>query len=83
MKIYGNMSCRYLKDAKIFHVRSGSGRGGAIEKAHKKGMKVIVDHSIAHPLFMEKQLKKEYDKFKLSFGLSSHTPLWKEVIKTS
>lgn len=80
MKIYGNMSCRYLKDAKIFHVRSGSGRGGAIEKAHKKGMKVIVDHSIAHPLFMEKQLKKEYDKFKLSFGLSSHTPLWKEVI---
>lgn len=81
MKIYGKMSCRYLKDAKIFHVRSGSGRGGAIKKARKNGMKILVDHSIAHPFFAEKHLKSEYEKNGASFDMGINNPLWKEVIK--
>lgn len=60
--LYGRLSCKYLKDADVFHVRSGSGMGGAIERAKANGMKVIVDHSIAHPLFMDRQLRKEFEK---------------------
>ena len=34
-QLYGMLSCRYITDANVFHVRSGSGLGGAIEKAKK------------------------------------------------
>lgn len=34
--MYGKASTKYLKDADIFHVRAGSGMGGAIEAAKKK-----------------------------------------------
>jgi glycosyltransferase involved in cell wall biosynthesis len=57
-KRFGKQSRRYLKDAQIFHVRSGAGQGGAIEYARKKGMKIIVDHSAAHPQSTYEQLKK-------------------------
>lgn len=60
--LYGKLSKKYIEGADIFHVRSGSGRGGAIQKAKEKGMKIIVDHSIAHPAFMGKNLKDEYEK---------------------
>jgi glycosyltransferase involved in cell wall biosynthesis len=57
-RIFGRQSCLYIKDADIFHVRSGAGCGGAIKKARKAGMKVVVDHSIAHPKELERQLLK-------------------------
>lgn len=74
-KIYGLESCRFLEKADIFHVRSGGG-GTAIEHAKNIGMKVIVDHSIAHPAFLIKQLTPEFEKYGLcykdspDFGLS-------------
>lgn len=81
MKIYGRMSCRYLKNANILHVRSGSGRGSAIQKARENGIKVLVDHSIAHPSFTEKHLKAEYEKNGHPFDMGTDNPLWEEVIK--
>jgi glycosyltransferase involved in cell wall biosynthesis len=79
-KMYGFLSKRYIKDADIFHVRSGSGLGGAIVKAKQKGMKVIVDHSIAHPAFMDKQLREEYNKNGEIFDLGMDFPLWLGII---
>ena len=67
--IYGWLSKHYLKDADILHVRSGSGFGGAIEKAKSNGMKVVIDHSIAHPVYMDKQLRDEYKKNGALFNL--------------
>ncbi|MFT3828367.1 MAG: glycosyltransferase family 4 protein [Opitutaceae bacterium] len=38
-----------LRHGRVFHVRSGAGGCGAIEKARRLGMRVVADHSIAHP----------------------------------
>ncbi len=60
-QLFGWSSRRYLNDADIFHVRSGAGQGGAIRTARRRGMKIIVDHSIAHPRFLAEQVGKEFD----------------------
>jgi glycosyltransferase involved in cell wall biosynthesis len=41
----------------IFHVRSGLGQGGAIQKAKKKKTKVLVDQSFVHPYFFSEDLR--------------------------
>ncbi len=79
--IFGKQSKRKFKDADIVHMRSGSGLGGAVERAHKLGMKVVVDHSIAHPAFMDKQLRKEYEKYGISFDLGMDNPFWNSVVE--
>lgn len=80
-KLYGFLSKKYIHNADIFHVRSGSGMGGAIEKAKRKGMKVVVDHSIAHPAFMEKQLRAEFVKHKQPFELGNNARFWQGVLE--
>lgn len=71
---------KYAKDRKVvFHVRSGAGHGGAIKLAKKLGIPVIVDHSIAHPEYMEKHLRPEYDKNGAIFGLGTSSPFWRIV----
>ena len=79
--IYGWLSKRYINNADIFHVRSGSGFAGAIEKAQAQGMKVIVDHSIAHPAYMDKQLREEYNKNNVIFNLGIDNPFWKGIVE--
>lgn len=78
--IYGKMSMKYIHNADVFHVRSGSGRGGAIQKAKELGMKVVVDHSIAHPHFMEISLSDEFKRNGTFFNLSEKTRFWKDVL---
>ena len=78
--MYGKLSRKYIKKADIFHVRSGSGLGGAIEKAQKEAMKVIVDHSIAHPAFMSKSLKDEFERNGEHFDLGEESPFWQYVL---
>lgn len=78
--LYGRLSKKYINGADVFHVRSGSGLGGAIEQAKKLGMKVIVDHSIAHPAFMRMQLKDEYDKNDIKFTNGDDDPFWMGVL---
>lgn len=79
-KLYGKLSRKYIDSGKIFHVRSGSGFNGAIERAHSLGMKVLVDHSIAHPHFMTSALRDEYEKNHEIFSMGEDTPFWKEVV---
>lgn len=78
--MYGKLSRKYIKNADVFHVRSGSGLGGAIEKAHNEGMKVVVDHSIAHPAFMRQNLKNEFEKHGEHFDLGDDSLFWQQVL---
>lgn len=84
-KVFGKQSKRYIRDADIFHVRSGAGAGGAIACAKKKGMKVVVDHSIAHPKEMQKQLAKANKKNNVTFDKYRKTSpddmFWKLVLE--
>jgi glycosyltransferase involved in cell wall biosynthesis len=61
-KFFGLQSKKFIRNADIFHVRSGAGCAGAIEKAREQGMKIIVDHSIAHPKEMERQMNKIFKR---------------------
>lgn len=80
-RFFGWKSRKYLKGAEIFHCRSGAGQGGAIVRAKELGMKVVVDHSIAHPAFMEKQLREEYEKNGAVFDLGLDSKFWRQIVK--
>jgi glycosyltransferase involved in cell wall biosynthesis len=80
-KLFGYQSKIYIHDADIFHVRSGAGQGGAILKAQQQGMKIIVDHSIAHPAFMDDHLSSEFKNNKTPFTLGLDSPLFQYTIK--
>ena len=83
-KVFGLQSKRYLKKfgrkgKSVFHVRSGAGHGGAIKLAKKLGIPVVVDHSIAHPKYMEKNLRSEYEKNGAIFDMGTSSPFWRLV----
>jgi glycosyltransferase involved in cell wall biosynthesis len=80
-KVFGASSKRYLHDADIFQVRSAAGQGGAISTARRNGLKVITDHSIAHPKFMEETLNKEYSHYGLQSDIQAGDALWTQVLK--
>lgn len=80
-KFFGSKSRKYLKGAEVFHCRSGAGQGGAIVKAKKLGLKVVVDHSIAHPAFMDRQLRAEYEKNKVKFSMGMDSLFWCQIVK--
>ena len=70
--VHGFCVRRYLKGHQIFHVKSGLGRGGAIKKAKKLGMKVLVDHCTPHPVFMQRSSGKK--------GYSEWWSFWRDVM---
>ena len=85
-KVFGWQSKRYLKKYSktrdvVFHVRSGAGHGGAIRLAHKLGIPVIVDHSIAHPVYMEENLRSEFEKNGMKFDLGVSSPFWRLIVE--
>jgi hypothetical protein len=55
--LFGRESRRFIREAQVFHVRSGAGRGGAIARARRWGMRVVADHSIGHPTAMWRNLR--------------------------
>ena len=78
--LFGWLSRRHLQDQKIFHVRSGAGQGGVIKKARRKGMRILVDHSIAHPAYMQKVLGHEYLMAGKKTPINSADPFWSLVL---
>jgi glycosyltransferase involved in cell wall biosynthesis len=78
-RAFARASRKYLHDADIFHVRSGAGCSGAIETARARGMKVIVDHSIAHPERIAARLDKESCYWPVT-PEDFRTAFWKSVM---
>jgi glycosyltransferase involved in cell wall biosynthesis len=78
--IAGAATCRWLHDADIFHVRSGAGQGGAIRTARKNGLRVLTDHSIAHPEYMDDVLAEEFERLGIPFQRMSSNGLWSRVL---
>lgn len=70
--LYGYFSKKFINNADVFHVRSGNGGAGAIKKAKQCGMKVIVDHSIAHTSYLRKVLNPEYERLGLNCGYNTN-----------
>ena len=79
-KAYGMESKKYIKDCDIFHVRSGAGKGGAINFAKKLNIKVVVDHSIAHPTELYNQLLKANNGNAHGLFVNPESLFWKMVI---
>jgi glycosyltransferase involved in cell wall biosynthesis len=77
----GAGSRKWLHDADVFHVRSGAGQGGAIRTARKNGMRILTDHSIAHPAYMEEVLSDEYQRLGLPFEKTLTAGLWSRVMR--
>ena len=78
---FGYRSRRFLTQLDVFHVRSGAGQGGAIFKARGLGAKIIVDHSIAHPAYIERVLTAEYSRFGKSVLIKPKDPFWTLVMR--
>lgn len=78
---FGRCSVQYLNDADIFHVRSGAGRGGAIDAARQNGSVIITNHTIAHPGFMEDALRDEYERYELPFWGGEKDEFWAWVLQ--
>lgn len=79
--IFGFSSRRYIKDADVFHCRSGAGQGGAIKLAKKRGMKILVDHSCLHPAKCEQNLKEDYARWGQEIVIAPNKGVWKNVIQ--
>ena len=79
-KAFGRASAARLGTAaQIFHVRSGAGYR-SIRRARDLGMSVLTDHSIAHPAFMARHLKPEFEAAGLPFWTGPEDPFWRQVI---
>ncbi|MGJ1242300.1 glycosyltransferase family 4 protein [Sphingobacterium siyangense] len=79
-KFFGKQSKGYLGDVDILHVRSGAGQGGLIAKAQRMGIKVLVDHSIAHPQEVYNQLLKASGDDR-NIEIKPDSAFWKLVLK--
>lgn len=77
---FGWYSSFYIKGYDIFHVRAGAGCGGAIEKAKKRGIKVITDYSIAHPAFFDANINPEIQKHNQKPFITSSGKFWKMTL---
>ncbi|SFE02998.1 Glycosyltransferase Family 4 [Chitinophaga sp. CF118] len=80
-KAFGTESKKYIRNSEIFHVRSGGGRAGAIRKARAQGMKIVVDHSIAHPKEIKRQLGKLESESKNSKYINISDRFWNSVLE--
>jgi len=80
-KLFGWQSKKYIKNADIFHVRSGAGQGGAIKQAKKNGLKILVDHSIAHPTEVYNQLVKANKGSKSETFINPNSKFWQIVLR--
>jgi glycosyltransferase involved in cell wall biosynthesis len=80
-RMYGKACRKYIRDADIFHPRAAAGRGGAIETAKARGMKVVVDHSIAHPAIIERNLADVHKRHNLELWIKPDDLFWQNVLK--
>lgn len=76
-KIFGLQTRKYAKNADILHVRSGAG-GGVIKFCKTKNITVLVDHSIAHPFELAKQLNR-FKNFEGAPYYDHESDFWRQI----
>lgn len=79
--LFGWQSRRFIKNADVFRCRSGAGCGGAIQKAKRLGMKILVDHSALHPGKSEQNLKEDYARWGQEIAISPNKGVWMNVLQ--
>jgi glycosyltransferase involved in cell wall biosynthesis len=79
-QLFGYRTRRYLRNQQIFHVRSGAGQGGAIRTARRRGMRIVVDHSIAHPAYINDKLAGEYRRVARVPLITPTSAFWRLVL---
>jgi glycosyltransferase involved in cell wall biosynthesis len=78
--LFGRSGRRFIRHGRVFHVRSGAGRGGALSAAKKRGMVTVTDHSIAHPRALSDLLASEYAKWKVPNPFNPDGRFWGSVL---
>lgn len=78
-RIFGFASRKHIKEADIFHCRSGAGQGGAIKVAREQGMKILVDHSALYPAETECNLKDDYARWNQTIAIAPGLGVWINV----
>lgn len=79
-RFFGWQSRKFIRNADIFHVRSGAGQGGAIAFARQQGMKVVVDHSAGHPITFYQQLLKANKDSSKDVEVNPASRFWRLVL---
>lgn len=80
-RFFGASGRRHLREHDILHVRSGAGQGGMIREAKRRGMRVIVDHSIAHPSHTEEMLGRFASNDPSRKTLAAGSSFWRIVLR--
>lgn len=81
-RLFGWQSKAYVcASYKIFHCRSGAGQGGAIEKARRLGLKVLIDHSALHPAVSARNLSDEYARWGQEIAIAPDVGVWNVVLE--
>ncbi|MCX6938689.1 MAG: glycosyltransferase, partial [Verrucomicrobia bacterium] len=79
-RFYGLMLPTKRDGYHVLHIRSGAGQGGAILSAKRRGIPVIVDHSIAHPAEINRVLSSEFNSFGMDNPINEMSPFWRLVL---
>jgi glycosyltransferase involved in cell wall biosynthesis len=78
-RLFGQASVPHLHGVDLVHIRSGAG-AGLIEAAKARGIPVIVDHSIAHPAYIEEVLAAGMPPSREVAEISAKDPFWRQVL---
>lgn len=78
-RLFGRASVQHLDGIDLVHIRSGAG-AGLIEAAKARGIPVIVDHSIAHPAYIEDVLAAGLPPSPDVAEISAKDPFWRQVL---
>ena len=70
----------FMNKYDIAHIRSCAG-SCAIKKVKRRGAKVVVDHSIAHPAYFDRHLAPEYAKHGKTCFMSTTNKFWRMAIQ--
>jgi len=65
---------------RLLHVRSGAGRGGALAKARRLGIRSLCDQSIAHPAHMHRVIESLRGPYPQDEPEDFRTPFWDAVV---
>lgn len=80
-RLFGLQSRLFFRRAEVFHCRAGAGQGGAIKRAKRLGLKVVVDQSALHPGKSARNLREDYARWGQEIVIAPDKGVWKNVLQ--